>query len=54
MLRTASTRVNCNSFFIWRPFSSPFVRRGERPGQGSENHPDFRSGRKAFFELILD
>ena len=42
------------SFFFGDHSADRFLRQSECPGQGSENHPDFGSGRKAFFELISD
>jgi len=51
----ASTGVNCNSHFFFRDHSADrFFRLSDCPGQGSENHPDFSPGRKAFSELILN
>ncbi len=42
------------SFFFGDHSADRFLRQSECPGQGSENHPDFGSGRKAFFKVILN
>lgn len=54
MLKVRVTCVNSNSFFFFGDISADRLRRlSNCPGQGSENHPDFGSGRKAFFKLLL-
>ncbi len=52
MLKICLTRVNSKSFFLCDCSSDRFRRLSNCPGQGSENHPDFGSGRKAFFKLL--
>jgi hypothetical protein len=54
MLKAASTCVNCNSHLLGFRFPQPFRRQSQPSGQGSENHPDFRSSRKAFSEVISE
>ena len=40
-------------FFFGNISADRLRRLSDCPGQGSENHPDFGSGRKAFFKLLL-